>query len=209
QELTKDSLVAASKSAPISSSYVILGDLNPLAATVASHQIRSDNQNHLAADLKKRCSLIESLEKVVNRAIESKDWTTQLVAFEVLGRESSRFYNDLLGLPLPDGLTDEEQQEYMMLLSQQAAPYQIKAQDVDAKIKEFWGNTVALNSILKDFETTEGDLRKLAKQEIEALLPWANEEVKGQLNAALSAPDPKAEVPRVAEIEAVKRKNRE
>ncbi len=209
EELLKDDLVNNSKSAPIFERYVILGELAPLAESLASHQIRSANQNHLAADLKKRISLIESLEKVVNKAITSGDWTSQLISFETLKKESSRFYNDLLSLPLPEGLTDDEQQEYMLLLSQQATPYQIKAQDVDVKVQEFWGNQSALNAILKDFEGAKGDLRKLAQQEIEALLPWAADQVKANLQAALTMPEVTTEVPRVAEIEAVKRKVRD
>lgn len=209
KDLIKDSLVGSSSSAPIFKRYVILGELAPLAERLASHQIRTANQNHLAADLKRRIDLIESLEALVNRAIESGDWTSQLVSFETLGRETSRFYNDLLGLPLPEGLSDDEQQEYMGLLAQQAAPYQIKSQDVEAKIQEFWGNEKALQALLRDFESSKGDLRKLARQEVETILPWATEETAAVLNTALAAPAPSAEVPRLAEIEAVKRKVRE
>lgn len=151
---------------------------------VTSHQLQTDTQKKLGASIRARAQLLEQLEKTASEAIQLGDWTAQVVSLDLVAKENDRFYQDLLSAPMPTGLTPEEEQEYLQILSTQAAPYQVKSQQARAKVTEFW----TAPGVMKELETAaKGDFPRLAAAEMTFLKDTAPTEMATAL-AAVTAP---------------------
>jgi hypothetical protein len=188
----------------------ILADVEAVAQQFSAHAIDGSQQKKLAATLKARIAMIEKLEKIAQRAVESGDWSAQLVSLDLLAKESDRFYSEILSLPVPAGLTGEDEQQYLALLSQQAAPYQIKAQDVKKKVDEFWSNSSAVKALESSLVTSAGPLRALVVKEIQILANIAPESTRANLTALAARPEAKTDAkPNLVAIESARQAVRE
>ena len=192
------------------SRMVILDEVTAQKAKFAAHVVDGSSQKKLASTLKARIAMIESLEKTAGKAVESGDWTTQLVSLDFLAKESERFYSEILSLPMPAGLSPEDEQQYLGLLSQQAAPYQIKAQDVKKKVEEFWANKSAVQALEKSLVSSTGALRSLVVKEIKLLASVAPDASKAELETLANRPEANAALkPNLAQIEQARQAVRE
>lgn len=124
---------------------------------------------HVGASLKSRMNAITGLEKTIVKATEIQDWLSQTLLLTELKSEYLRFYNELLVLPTPTGLSAQEQQEYLSLLSQQAAPYKEKADQIQFKVDELWKNDAAIEQIYTDFHKSSMELQALLGPQIEMI----------------------------------------
>ncbi|MBX2993872.1 MAG: hypothetical protein KF681_03600 [Bdellovibrionaceae bacterium] len=146
----------------------LLKEYNAQKAKLAGMQIDSKNQKTLGKSIKDRAAELTKAEKMAAGAIQSGDWTSQLVTIDLVARESDRFYQELMSLPMPEGLKPEEEQEYMQILSQQASPFKIKAEQAQSKVKEFWSGSNWKADLEKSVQ--EGaEFRTLIAQELAAL----------------------------------------
>lgn len=192
------------------SRMVILDEVTAQKGKFAAHVVDGSNQKKLATTLKARIAMIEALEKTAGKAVESGDWTTQLVSLDFLAKESERFYSEILSLPMPAGLSPEDEQQYLGLLSQQAAPYQIKAQDVKKKVEEFWANKSAVQALEKSLVSSTGALRSLVVKEIKLLASVAPDASKSELEALANRPEANSLIkPNLAQIEQARQAVRE
>lgn len=159
-----------------------------LKGKLAAQNVDASNMKKMAAGLKERVRTLETTEKLANQAIAAGDWTAEVATFTVLAQENERFYNEIMALPLPAGLSAAEEQEYLQALSQQASPHLTKANDLKAKLKEFWANTAAIPQLEKSLDVATAEVRPLVKGEIELLVSLAPEERKTELSAVLNKP---------------------
>lgn len=164
---------------------LIMGDLNVLNTQVAAHVIDTKNQSTIAQGLKARIKMLEKVEALANRAIASGDWSSQLLSLNLVARENSRFYNEALALPMPAGLTPEQENEYLTLLSQQVAPNQNAATSADVKVKEFWSQKNALEAY-KTFAGQNPQWASLIIEEVETLAAAAPTEQKTDWSLAVN-----------------------
>lgn len=164
---------------------LILDDLKALATQVTAHQVDSKNPKVMAATLKARVAMLDKVDALANRAIALGDWTSQLMTLDLAAKENMRFYNEVLSLPMPAGLTPEQEQEYLMLLSQQVAPNQNKAQMAETKVKEFWAQKAALDNY-RSFANQNSEWIRFISQEVKAVSDIAPDDQKSNW-AALSA----------------------
>jgi hypothetical protein len=141
--------------------------LKPLQAKLAAANLDSKNQKTLTKTIKSRATDLEALEKLTATAIQKGDWTAQVASVSVLAKENQRFYEELMSLPVPQGLSPQEESEYMNLLGQQAAPYKNKADEAKGKVTEFWASN--WQAPLQKSVTEAGEFRLLVEQEIKAL----------------------------------------
>ena len=139
------------------------------------------NQKLMVKSIKDRAKLLEDFEKLAAKAISSGDWTSQVVGLTVVAKEADRFYNEILSLPLPEGLSDAEQSEYMSLLGQQSAPYRNKSDMAAAKVKEFWSSS--WKESLQAASVVEFRLKSLFEAEVQALTAVAPADDKAFLTA--------------------------
>lgn len=202
--------IAATSAGRLLTRVVVLDEISTQKAKFAAHKIDGATQKKLATTLKARIAMIEALEKTAGRAVDSGDWTAQLLSLDTLAKESDRFYSEILSLPMPAGLSGEDEQQYLALLSQQAAPYQVKAQDVKKKVDEFWSNKQAVKSLEESLVSSTGALRSLVVKEIKTLAAVAPETVKPDLDALSSRPEADQSVkPNLAQIEQARQAVRE
>lgn len=159
----------------------LLKELSPIAEKLKVMKLDSKNQKSLAVTIKSRAAELDRLEKSVAKAIQNGDWTSQLVSLDVLAKESERFYQEILSLPMPQGLTADEESQYLNLLGQQASPYQNRAATAKAKVEEFWKTAGWKDSLQKSLNDS-GEMSVLVKNEITALKMAAQGPQLEQLN---------------------------
>jgi tetratricopeptide (TPR) repeat protein len=180
---------------------VLLDQVAASDARVKGHQLDTKTQRTLAQSLKARFRLLEELEKTAQTAVEAGDWTAQLVALSSVARENSRFYQEVMTLPVPAGLSPEEEQQYLGLLAQQAAPHQTKAQDVQKKVDEFWANEAALQKLTESYRTAVSGRRAAIATELAAAESVAPEAAKVRLASARTSTLPTEARPAVEMVE--------
>lgn len=141
----------------------------------------------LAKSLKARISVLKELESVADRSIQSGDWLNQVYVLSALSRESSRLYSDLMAAPLPKGLSEQEEQEYLQLLSSQAAPFQARATEVAEKLKQFWTQAASVEGLQADYKAASDRVKSMIRFEVEMIAKAAtDEELKARYTMALA-----------------------
>lgn len=142
-----------------------------------------DGRTHrVAGSLKRRMSLITRFEKTIAKATDTQDWLTQTMFLTSLKTQYMRFFEELMSLPTPKGLTEQEQQEYLGLLSQQAAPYKEKADQIQFKIDELWKNEAAMDQVYADFHKAPRELQALLGPQIEKMKSVATVEQQARFD---------------------------
>jgi hypothetical protein len=180
-----------------------------LKAKITAHQLDGSNQKKMASTLKARVAMIEDTEKLVTKAVEMADWTAQLVTLDLLAKQNDRFYQEVLALPVPAGLSDEEQGQYLQLLSEQAAPHQTRAADVTKKVGEFWSQTTAMAAMDKDLDSMNGPVRALLVREVQTLSEVAPDAKKTELQALAAKKENVKVLPELSVLETARRAVRE
>ena len=136
-----------------------------------NHKLKN---RHLTSSIKYRLNLIASFEKVISDAAKTGDWLVQILFLSDLKVQYVRFFEDLMALLVPGGLSDEEQREYMTLLNQQAAPYREKAGQIELKLDELWKDQKSQDQLYSNFHKTTDTLQSLLGPQIERLKFVAN-----------------------------------
>jgi hypothetical protein len=199
-----DKKLEATNSGVTLRTYAWTQDYDVLKKKLSNHTLDTKKQTALARTLKERVKLLEQAESLANLAIERKDWTAELLGLNLVALESQRFYQDLLSAPVPQGLSAEEEQNYLNLLSAQAAPYQAKSQDAGLKVQEFWGNA----DWKKSFQTawSDDEMKFYVRNEVSHLNDIASEGNKKTLADTMTVDNQK---PTMAELEMARNKVRE
>jgi hypothetical protein len=182
---------------------LLQGELADLDLQIAKHVINPKNQKTLAQGLKERVKLLEKIDVLANRIIASGDWASQLMALNLVSKENHRFYNEVLSLPMPAGLTAEQEQEYLQLLSQQVSPNQNTGNMADAKLKEFWAQKDAMEGY-RQFSSHNIEWNQFISKEVQALAAIAPEEQKASwsgLVTEIKSLDTQSAKPSLAELE--------
>ena len=131
-----------------------------------SHRLKT---HRLTASIKHRLKLISRFEKVINSAVKTKDWLIQTLLLSELKVQYLRFFEDLMALPVPSDLGDEEQESYMNLLAQQASPYKEKANEIGVKLDELWKDQNSQDQLYSSFHKSPDSLQTLLGPQIEKL----------------------------------------
>jgi len=160
-----------------------LGDLKAVRAQIEAHKLDTKNQVTIANSLKARIKLLEKVDAIANRAIANGDWASQLLSLDLVAKENARFYSEALALPMPQGLTPEQENEYLTILSQQVAPNQNTATMAETKVKEFWSQKSALDSY-RTFAAQNFNWAKYTLEEVEAVAAIAPEDQKAAWTTA-------------------------
>ncbi len=151
---------------------------------LATHKLESKNQKLMSLSIRARAKELGKAETLAQVSIENGDWSSQVLTLHLVASESKRFYEELLSLPMPDGLSDEEQGQYMNLLSQQATPYKTKADQAMAKVDEFWKNS-KWKEYLKESANEVPELMPLVEKEVQKLTEVASSTVAAELKSIL------------------------
>jgi tetratricopeptide (TPR) repeat protein len=195
---------AQSDTGQILGRIVMIDRLNALGAKLASQKVDSSSQKKLGTSLKARVATLEEVEKATSEAVDSTDWSAQLLGLDIIAKENDRFYQEIMSLPLPKGLTPPEEQQYLQALGQQAAPHQLKAIEVSKKVQEFWKDEAPIRKFEEGARVASGARRSVLMNEIEAISKIAPPERKASLEALVKSTLPVEARPKVEMIEAAR-----
>ncbi|MEO0335501.1 MAG: hypothetical protein AAF202_03870, partial [Pseudomonadota bacterium] len=165
--------------------FVFLKDYWQFDKRIRAHRISQRSNSRLQRDLKKRIALLAESESWASQATKSADWTLQLITLNRLQKEKKRFYNHLMTLRPPRGLTTAQRAEYKALLAQQAKPYLDSSNAIEQKVAEFWTNRAALSSLEQDYQKANNAVRSLVRDELVALRVRAPGSAKSRINSIL------------------------
>lgn len=145
------------------------GKVQKEKASIASHQLNSSKDRLLQKTIAERVALLKKADKILAESLSLKDVTAQMMALNLVSSENERMVRDLAGLPMPAGLTPQEQNQYISLLKAQSKPFLYKARVAQQKQQEIWNKSSALAQTLKDFQTARPELRNLLARELTLL----------------------------------------
>jgi hypothetical protein len=164
-----------------------------LRTKVAAHRLDASSDRSLGSSVQARNRLLLEVDQQLKQATTLRDFTSSVLAFDLLQRENHRFVQDLMGLPLPKGLSLAEREKYQTLLSQQAAPFQRKAAVAEAKLNEFWSNPQPLRDLAREVQAARREIRPLLTREVSVLLSYAPRgEARQSLEQLLELREPSA-----------------
>lgn len=190
-----------------SEEYLFLKKVFSWDDKLAQHKLESKTQRQLAKSLKQRVKWLDQGEGYLKLALEKQYSLAPFFLIDGLAKETSRFYEDILSLPMPEGLNPNEQTQYMTLLSQQAAPHNIRSNELKAKLKEFYNN-----SFFEKLASVELDLTGKMKQIYGEEVSWVREKLPQEYQAQLDADIQKSKasepekktMPSLAQLEGLK-----
>ena len=145
----------------------------------------------LTRALKNYTLKMSHLENKANNLLKSKDWTSQVFILSRWRGEISRFYNSVMDLPLPKGLTEPEQKQYTKLLRERMQVYREHIIQLKNELNFLWSRDFMADykiSLQRD-KVFYGPL----KWEIKKLLELPDRGQKKQLESILSSLKPQAE----------------
>tara|TARA_B100000749_G_scaffold280875_1_gene279582 strand:+ start:30600 stop:33578 length:2979 start_codon:yes stop_codon:yes gene_type:complete len=172
---------------------------------ISDHNLNSKSQGRLSRSIKKRDRLLLDAKKMAEKASAANDWTLKMLAVNTLVRESARFHEDLMSLPMPEGLSPEEQGQYMNLLSTQAQPFQLQSETMALEMEKLKTEVNVLDGLAEQYKQANNNLRQLMEVEIEALRSLAIPVVDVKVASLMEAPVKVAE--KVGAKEKMDRKN--
>ena len=132
---------------------------------------------------------VDQLSSQAEKTLQARDWTVRVFAVSQLKKELSRFYDSIINLPFPKGLTKEEQIQYMELLKEQLEPYKIQIAQLRSELASLWSRDF-LTSYKTGIEQSDVFYRLLS-WEMEKLFTVSEGENKEQLKSLLSSIDEK------------------
>ncbi len=180
----------------------LLQEILPQAKRLQQMNVNASTTKTLGLTIKARATELAKLEKLAQTAVERGDWTAQVTSLSHLATESERFYQEILSLPMPEGLTPEQESEYLSLLTQQAVPFKANADQAKAKTSELWA-TAGWQQALQKSVDEAGTFRSLAVEEIQALKTVAPQQTVVQLES-LQPRDVAQAKPSVAALESAR-----
>ena len=153
---------------------------------ISSYSLPSQVSNsRLSFKLKSWTQAVERLRKTANALLKTEDWTAQVFIISHWKAELKRFYNSVVSLPLPKGLTVEEQKEYKALLTDQMRVYEGQIKQLESKLKVLWSQDFA--SDYRAGLKQDPVFYSLLKWELNKLAGIAKGEQKSQIQTLLSS----------------------
>lgn len=124
-------------------------NLAKLHGKIIDTKIVGVSDRKLQKNIITKMSLLKQLEKRTQSAVSKKDSSLQLITLAYLAHENTRLANDILSLPAPKQLNEEQKKQYLDQVRQQISPFQTKSLAIKEKAKELWNESTSKN-LFKD-----------------------------------------------------------
>ncbi|MCS6839009.1 MAG: hypothetical protein NZ480_09200, partial [Bdellovibrionaceae bacterium] len=108
--------------------YQVLSTMDQEFFNLKSAQLDLTTDRAIQKSIKDRVRLIGKIEKMIEQHLKVQDDVVRLVLLAHLSFELERFYNELITLPVPSGLSEGQAEEYRSVLVASASPYLKKAE---------------------------------------------------------------------------------
>jgi len=176
----------------------------PQLKKLAAHRLNA-NPAKMGASIQRRNALLGQAEKKLQEVVGTGDWALQVFFLSRFRNEQMRFYNDLVQLPPPAGLSAEEQQQYVSLLGQQAQPFKAKGEEFTLKVKELLSNPWGMDGLLADYHNAEGAIQEILKGHVEKIQSIVPEKMAADIYP-VARKESKKKVPSLFELEQARKK---
>ncbi len=144
-------------------------DFKKFRTQISNHQLKTSSDRLMQATLQKRMQLLGEADGWLAKATDNSDWVMQILSLDIVAKENSRLYQDLLKTPAPRGLNQQQLQEYQNLLKQRAEEFLSRSKLAYEKLGELWRTDGALKTMITNYEKARPELRKLLGRELEDL----------------------------------------
>lgn len=155
---------------------LIKPEVSKRAELLAAMSVDPNDQNKMVKDIQARTKAIEAYEAFTAEILKADLWFGQVYALDVLAKESQRFYEEIMTLPIPQELTPEEQNQYMNLLAQSASPYQAKSEQILTKLADVWNGKNAVKAVFSELSKQPKWVQSLWVKEYQDLIGIAPKE---------------------------------
>lgn len=142
RRLLSQSQFAYSEEADLVRHQKSLADFKTLYSQIQKAKLRTSSEATMKKSLLQRNELLRQFEKMTNKSIAKKDTIEQLFALPLLGIENKRLTDEILVLPKPKHLTQEEKQKYEDQIRILITPYEKQSQAIANKVKEIFKQNV-------------------------------------------------------------------
>ena len=143
------------------------------------------SSSQLNFKLKTYTQAVNKYQEKTNALLKTQDWTARVFIVSYWKKEIERFYNSVMNLPLPKGLSQEEQIEYKTLLSKQMQDYKEEIAQLETELKKLWSQDFATD--YKAGLEKDKVFYPPLKWELEKLFELAEGKHKEQVQALLSS----------------------
>ncbi len=168
------------------SRYTFLKSFTGFETKISSHRLLSGSDQTLNRTLTERLKLLNEADRWANQAIQSNDWTLQILTLNRVAKENNRLFENLTKLPTPRSLKKAEREQYQTLLLQKAQPFQQKTQSVETKLATLWNQSGVINQMVSIIAKSSSEIRSLLAQEISRLLKVSPDDKKSSLQSLLA-----------------------
>lgn len=168
--------------------HIDMRELAQFDRKIRSHHITGANDAVMQKTLKERMKLISQSERYAQNAFSRHDWTLQVLTLAQLARENRRLYRDILSLPVPRRLSQQDRQHYMQLIKQQSDPYLAKAEKIERELVDMWTDSNSVQALQATYMNATPELRKVYRDEIKELAQNAPSKAKNRLESLLQTP---------------------
>ncbi len=142
-------------------------------AHISSLRLNTKNQNTLKKSLEERIKNLSHFETFLKESVKSRDISMQAIFLNVLKYEYARLHTNLVGLPLPRGLTKEQREQYTQILGQQAQPYLEKSKKIEEKLQALWSGEGWLTVHANTYKNARLEYRHALKEDLQQLIRHA------------------------------------
>lgn len=170
------------------------------------HKISLKSDGLAQRGLSERLKLIAQTEEWANKAIQSGDWSLQIITLSRVNTENQKLSQIVLKMPVPRGLSKEQMAQYQDLIKQKAKEISDKAKTVDQKLAELWRNDKVFQALADQYRGARPEVQNAFKYEIERLNEVAPSNQKWKLARLL---EHRSNVPKASEIADAKQDLRE
>ena len=155
-------------------------------AQLASYSLPQQlSGSRLTRALKNYSKKIDQFGQSAETALKTQDWTARVFIVSHWRKEMARFYSAVMELPLPKGLTEEEQQQYIKLLEEQLQPYKKLLAQLQKELDSLW-----MRDFVADYKNSlkqDAVFYAPLKWEMEKLFSVSEGENKKQIQFLLSS----------------------
>ncbi|XGC82206.1 hypothetical protein ACES2L_06875 [Bdellovibrio bacteriovorus] len=138
-------------------------------AKIAKHELDSSKDRLMQKTIEERVKMLKKADRLQADSLGYKDVTAQMLALNLVSSENERMVKDLASLPMPQGLTKAEQQQYISILKGRSKPFLLKARYAQQKQQEIWNRSLGLSQTLRDYKIARPEIRKLLARELNLL----------------------------------------
>lgn len=169
--------------------HLFLRDFASVQNRLARHGISSRSDALLARTLTSRVQLLGQAEQAAAQAIRSGDVLLQMVTLSVLAKENLRLHDEIIALPAPAKLKGPAREKYLKLVATKAQPYQVKHDEINAKLAVLWKDDAAIEAIAEDFTRVRRELKPVLAKDLRVVAGVAPSGPRRRIEKALASDD--------------------